>query len=698
MLSYPIFVSCPKGLENLLMLELQELGLNNAKNSPQGVTGDASLDCIYQIALWSRLANRLHLVLFSGPAKNNQALYQTCQAFAWQSVFSDQCAFKVQFHGTSDALRNEMYNAQVVKDAIVDHFRHHTGHRPNVEKDADIHVVAYLKYEQVTISLDLLGYSMHQRSYRSEQGVAPIKENLAAAMLWRMNWPNLAKDGYDFADIMCGSGTIAIEAAMMASQMAPGLIRQDQAFRYWTQHQPSLWEKLQVEAQAQAIKPKNRFFASDSKGFAIEQARANAGRAGVADLIEFSQQPLQQVQTLSEKGLLLINPPYGERLGEQLDLIPLYQDLGSTLHQHFMNWDAGVLTSDPMLAKAIGLRAHKSYAFFNGSIPCQLYCIAVNPENHLRQIDSGPTQMLANRIQKNLSHLKKWADRQVIECYRVYDADIPEYAFAIDKYRDHFVIQEYMPPKNVPAHLAQKRRLDMMMLAPQVFHVSGDNIVFKERKPQKTEQYQKTDNKRQLIEVAEGRAKFLLNLHDYLDTGLFLDHRPLRLEFAKLPHNTKFLNLFCYTATASVHAGLAGASTLNVDLSKTYINWASENFKLNRLSPQKHRFIQADVMSWLQGASEHFDVIYMDAPSFSNSKRMQGTLDIQRDHVAMINLTLNRLNPGGVLYFSTHLRSFHLDESIAEMATVENISHKTIDIDFKRNLKIHQCYKLTIPG
>lgn len=696
--TYPIFVSCPKGLENLLMLELQALGLEHAKNSPQGVTGEASLDCIYQIALWSRLANRLHLVLFSGQAYNSQILYQTCQQFAWQTVFSDKCAFKVQFHGTSDALRNEMYNAQVIKDAIVDHFRHHTGHRPNVDKDADIHVVAYLKYDQVTISLDLLGYSMHQRGYRSEQGIAPIKENLAAALLWRMNWPKLAREGYDFADIMCGSGTIAIEAALMASRKAPGLIRKDQSFRHWTQHQPNLWEKHQREAQAQAIKPNIRFFASDTKGFAVEQARANAARAGVANLIEFSQKPLQQVQSLSDKGVLVVNPPYGERLGEQLDLIPLYQDLGTALNQHFMNWEAGVLTSDPMLAKAIGLRAHKNYAFFNGSIPCQLYCISINSENHLRQLDTGHTQMLANRIQKNLTHLKKWAERQGIECYRVYDADIPEYAFAIDKYRDYYVIQEYMPPKNVPVHLAQKRRLDMMMLAPQVFKVSGDNIIFKERKPQKTEQYQKTDNKRAFIEINEGKAKFILNLHDYLDTGLFLDHRPLRLQFAKLAANTKFLNLFCYTATASVHAGLAGATTLNVDLSKTYINWASENFKINGLSPQKHRFVQADVMSWLKASNEYFDVIYMDTPSFSNSKRMQGTLDIQRDHVAMIRLALNRLNPEGVLYFSTHLRSFQLDQSIENMAKVENISRQTIDIDFKRDQKIHQCFKLSILG
>jgi 23S rRNA (guanine2445-N2)-methyltransferase / 23S rRNA (guanine2069-N7)-methyltransferase len=696
---FPIFVSCPKGLENLLTVELQALGLQNAKNSPQGVFGDATITAIYQIALWSRLANRIHLILFSGQAYNSQMLYRSCEQFAWQTVFRGQDSFKVQFHGTSEQLRNEMYSAQVIKDAVVDHFRKLSGHRPDVNKhDAQIQIHAYLKHDQVTVSLDLVGYSLHQRGYRKEQGQAPLKENVAAALLWRMNWPQIARQGGSFADLMCGSGTIVIEAALMACQIAPGLLRQDQAFPHWIHHQANLWEKLRAEAKAQQISTSVAFYGSDIQARAIEKAQENAKRAGVEHLIQWSHLAIHGDHAAKDlhPGLLVINPPYGERLGEQLDLIPTYRELGNTLYHQFSKWQAGILTSDPMLAKAIGLRSHKSYAFFNGSIPCQLYCIQLDENNQLKQGShqalSQHAQMLANRLQKNFAHLNKWAQRQQIECYRIYDADLPEYAFAIDKYGDYFVLQEYMPPKAIPEHVAANRRLDMMTVLPQVFHMTADKLIIKQRKPQKEKQYQKTDNKKQFITVHEGQAQFYLNLHDYLDTGIFLDHRILRLEFAKLPPMTRFLNLFCYTATASVHAALAGAKTTNVDLSNTYINWATQNFQLNRILPQKHKFIQSDVFEWLKSAQETFDVIYMDTPSFSNSKRMKGTLDIQRDHVFMIRMALKRLHPEGKLYFSTHLRSFKLDESINEFAKVQNISRRTLDEDFKRDPKIHQCF------
>lgn len=694
---YPIFVSCPKGLENLLTDELTALGLQNAKNNPSGVYGDADLATIYQIALWSRIANRLYLVLFTGQAHHSEVLYKTCQQFAWQTVFSGENSLKVVFHGTSGQLRNEMYSGQVVKDAIVDHFRNLSGQRPSIDKKhAQVEIHAHLKHDQVTVSLDLVGYSLHQRGYRTEQGSAPLKENLAAALLWRMNWPMIANSGGDFADLVCGSGTIVIEAAMMAAMMAPGLLRQDQAFCYWIGHQPSLWEKLRQEAKL-AQKPCSiHLYGSDEHPRMIEIAKANAKRAGVEQYVTFSVKRLQHVTRLSQTGLLVMNPPYGERLGEQLDLVPLYREMGETLYKEFRGWQVGVLTSDPMLAKAIGLRAHKQYSFYNGALPCQMYCLNLDEQNQLREMKtetlSGPAKMLANRLEKNLSHLKKWANQNKIECFRVYDADLPEYAFAIDKYADYLVVQEYMPPKQIPEHVASARRLDMMMVVPQVFGVAPKKVVVKQRRPQKIEQYQKTDDKKQFITALEGEAKFYLNLHDYLDTGLFLDHRILRLQFSKLAPKTRFLNLFCYTATASVHAALAGAITVNVDMSKTYLSWASENFKLNQLSINHHQFVHSDVMTWLKQAIEKFDVIYMDTPSFSNSKRMKGTLDIQRDHVGIIKLALLRLAPHGKLYFSTHLRSFKLDESLKDIAKVTNISRKTLDLDFKRDPKIHQCF------
>lgn len=476
---FPIFVSCPKGLENLLTLELEALGLQNLKNNPQGVYGDASLETIYQITLWSRLANRVHLILYTGQSYNSQVLYQTCQQFPWQTVFSGDKTLKIQFHGTSEQLRNEMYSAQVVKDAIVDHFRALSGQRPNIDKrDADIQIHAYLKHDQVTLSLDVVGYSLHQRGYRLEQGIAPLKENVAAALLWRMNWPQIVSLGGYFADFMCGSGTIVIEAAMIALRMAPGLLREDQGFASWTQHQPALWEKCRQAAREQRRHLDIRLYGSDINPRVLEFAKANARRAGVEAYTTWTHQPLKNAKRLHDKGLVVLNPPYGERLGEQMDLIPLYQQMGEALHKSFQGWDAGVLTSDPMLAKALGLRAHKQYSFYNGSIPCQLYCLRLDETNQLRHGGtlkiSEAAQMFANRLRKNVQNLQKWAERQDIHCYRVYDADLPEYAFAIDKYGDFLVLQEYMPPKQIPEHVAATRRLDVMTVVPDVFQVSAN--------------------------------------------------------------------------------------------------------------------------------------------------------------------------------------------------------------------------------
>ena len=184
-------------------------------------------------------------------------------------------------------------------------------------------------------------------------------------------------------------------------------------------------------------------------------------------------------------------------------------------------------------------------------------------------------------------------------------------------------------------------------------------------------------------------------MHDYLDTGLFLDHRLLRLRFAQLQPGTRFLNCFCYTASASVHAALAGAVTTNVDMSQTYLNWAEENFRLNHLALDKHQFVHYDCVEWLQVTQDKFDVIFLDPPSFSNSKRMQDTLDIARDHEILIRACMRLLAPQGVLYFSTNFRRFQLSPSIMEEYTVRDISLETIDTDFKRNTKIHQCFRLT---
>lgn len=702
-MNYSLFVSCPKGLEYLLEEELVALGLQVTRVSPQGVYGEAGLAEAYQMCLWSRIANRVQLVLFSGHVANQQIMQQLCTQFPWQTVFSHDKTFAVEFHGASEYVRNTMYGAQVVKDGIVDHFRRMSKERPHVNKERpQILIHAYLKNNVLTVSFDLTGYSLHQRGYRSKTGTAPLKENVAAALLMRAKWPELAKKGYGLHDPFCGSGTLVIEAAMMLAHIAPGLLRQDQSLQFWAQHQPTLWEKLRAQALKQVMPGAVKLIGTDSDSQFIAMARANAEKAGVAPLVEFKQSSVKESKPLCDKGLLICNPPYGERMGDATTLVPIYQQLGTTLSVHFQGWKAAVLTSNTMLAKAIGLRSNKQYSLYNGALECKLYCFELTQTNELKHAEKGglssSAQMLFNRLEKNAAHLKKWATKNEIMCYRVYDADLPEYAYAIDVYNDYAVLQEYAPPASIPQQKAEQRSLDVIQVVPKALGIDADKIVVKQRQRQKgMNQYQKLAKKQHTMTVREGRAQLIVNLYDYLDTGLFLDHRLMRLRFAELKPGTRFLNCFCYTASASVHAALAGAFTTNVDLSHTYLRWAEDNFKINRLDLSRHQFIQYDCCEWMKISRDRFDMIFLDPPSFSNSKRMDHVLDIQRDHVTLVNAAMRLLNPDGVLYFSTNFRQFKLDEKLKEKYAIEDVTFQTIDQDFKRDSKIHYCFKIMMP-
>ncbi len=697
---FSLFVSCPRGVEYLLEEELRVLGLSVTRVSPQGVYGEADLALLYRLCLWSRLANRVQLILLSGAVLNQKTLYQLCYDFPWQTVFSPDKSLGIEFHGSTPEINNTMFGAQVVKDAIVDYFRQLQDTRPVIERvSPDVRLHAYLKHDHLTLSLDLTGFSLHQRGYRTQAGVAPLKENVAAAMLIRAQWPAMMATGAGFHDPFCGSGTLVVEAAMMAANIAPGLLRMDQSFQHWIGHDACLWDGIHGDA-LKAVKPIDTvFYGTDSDSQMIELAQANAERAGVSHLVRFDCMPVDACRPQAPHGLIISNPPYGERMSDASQLISLYQQLGLWLHTHYQGWYAAILTSNPMLAKAMGLRAAKSYTVYNGALECKLYCLSLNAENQYRPFEPGrlsaAAQMFANRLKKNYTHLKKWAKRSQVSCYRVYDADLPEYAFAIDIYNDHAVLQEYTAPSSVDAHKAEKRSLDVLQAVPKVLGIPAEQVILKQRRQQKgTNQYQKMNQVGRTMVVSEGRAQFTVNLYDYLDTGLFLDHRPLRLRFADLPRHTRFLNCFCYTASASVHAALAGALTTNVDLSNTYLRWAEDNFRLNQLDVSRHQFIQFDCLEWLNLTTDRFDVIFLDPPSFSNSKRMTNTLDIQRDHELLINAAMALLAPKGILYFSTNFRQFKLASTLFERYKIVDISAETIDIDFKRNVRVHQCFVL----
>lgn len=319
--------------------------------------------------------------------------------------------------------------------------------------------------------------------------------------------------------------------------------------------------------------------------------------------------------------------------------------------------------------------------------------------------------MFANRLQKNQRRLAKWLKAEDIQCYRLYDADIPEYAVAVDCYGEAIHVFEYEPPATVDPAQARKRLLEVRQALEQLYPGSRDQLFFKQRRRQRGEnqyQRQRPVNRQMPGEgvfiVTEGRARFEVNLVDYLDCGLFLDHRPVRRRLGEMARDKRFLNLFCYTASATVHAALGGAaSSLSLDMSNVYLDWAQRNFQLNGLAPEQHRLERADCLLWLEQQSQdpacagQYDLIYCDPPTFSNSKKMAGVLDIQRDHPAMIERLMRLLAPEGTLVFSNNFRRFKMDPSPSLRFDIVDITAATIDADFQRNAKIHNCWIIRHP-
>jgi 23S rRNA (guanine2445-N2)-methyltransferase / 23S rRNA (guanine2069-N7)-methyltransferase len=725
-----IYLTCPKGLEGLLAEEAAHLGLTEVREHTAAVRGEATLETAYRLCVWSRLANRVLLVLKRFQMKNADDLYYGVREVEWADHLEPTGTLAVEFSGQGSGIDNTHFGALKVKDAIVDSLRASDGQRPGVDKlNPDLRIHLRLDRGEAILSLDLSGHSLHQRGYRLQQGAAPLKENLAAAILIRAGWPRLAAEGGALADPMCGVGTFLVEAAMIAADLAPNLRRERWGFSGWLGHVPAMWRKVHDEAterarEGLARKPAwIRGYEADPR--LIQPARNNIERAGLSEWIKVYQGEVATFEPRpdqNQKGLVVCNPPYGERLGDEASLVYLYQHLGERLRQACLNWQAAIFTAAPDLGKRMGIRSHKQYAFWNGALPCKLLLLDVVPQqfvtgerrtaaaNDQPAAEQHPAvapavaeparlsegaQMFANRLQKNLVKLGKWARREQVQCYRVYDADMPEYAFAIDLYQEWVHVQEYAAPKSIDPQKAQARLFDALAAIPVALAVDPKKVVLKRRERQSgTRQYERQATQGTFMEVTEAGARMLVNLTDYLDTGLFLDHRPMRVRIQREAQDKRFLNLFCYTGAATVHAAKGGArSTTSVDLSRTYLDWARRNLALNGLS-ERHQLVHSDVMAWLEEDRGEYELIFIDPPTFSNSKRMEGVFDVQRDHVRLLDLAMARLAKGGVLYFSNNFRRFVLDEGITARYAVEDISRHTIDPDFARNERIHRAWRI----
>ena len=716
-MTYAFFATCPKAMEPILADELSPLGAEDIKLTQGGVYFNGDLKVGYSACLWSRLANRVLLLLHSEAVDSVDELYDAVSKVEWTEHFDSDQTFLVDYAGRMRGIDNTHFGALKVKDAIVDQFRSKGELRPNIAKqEPDVRINVFITKGRVRISLDLSGESLHKRGYRREGGMAPLKENLAAALLIRAGWPEMAAAGKPLMDPMCGSGTFLIEAAMMASDTAPGLLRWRFGLQMWKQHNVELWREVwdaaELRREVGEAAATSEIHGYDGQPKAISKCRENLKQAGMTDRIRVSHRELKDLKPLTHQaqqqlGLVITNPPYGERLSEVADMQYLYQHLGERLSQDFIGWELAVFTGNSELGKAVGLRSHKQYSFYNGAIKSQLLMYSLETTNRfadrrqasgeipLQALSEG-AQMFANRVVKNRKQLSKWVKQQNIQCYRIYDADMPEYAVAIDIYHDWLHVQEYAAPKTVDAEKAQRRLEEVMLALPQALQIPEARIVLKQRRQQTgKDQYQTHDEKGEYIQVEEGGCKLLVNLNDYLDTGLFLDHRPVRQKIQHLAQGKRFLNLFCYTGTATMHAVQGGAhNSLSVDMSATYLSWGKKNLALNGFSDQVHQFEQHDCMEFIKHHKGEYDLIFLDPPTFSNSKKMIGVLDVQRDHAWMIHRVMDLLSEDGLLIFSTNYRRFELDDKVLQHNHVEDISDQTLDKDFSRNKKIHRCWEI----
>ncbi len=829
-MSPSFFATVPHGLESLLAGELRGLGAEHVKQARAGVAFSGSLETAYRVLLWSRLAGRLLLPLVSGPARDGDQLYATAQRVDWSAHLAPGGTLAVDFNGLTDAIRDTRFGAVRIKDAVADQFRErHGGTRPSVDvRHPDVRINAHLVQGHVTVSLDLSGESLHRRGYRTDkvQVEAPLKEHLAAAMLLYAAWPQEAAAGGSLLDPLCGSGTLPIEAAMMAADVAPGLLRAEAAeagrrysagerrdggaerpagrrqgpsthgrqpaeapaefgFLRWRGHDTAAWHALVAEARERrgaglsrlrAVAPGQTIAGGDHDARAVDVALACVRRAGLDGVVTITRGELGAQSAPAPRGLLVANLPYGERLGRREDAEALAAELGEHARRAFPGWRAALLTGGPPQARAAGLDVKRETKLRNGPLECTLIYAdlgggaasgpapdgaphdagapaAASPHPAERTpreaarsgrgagLLGGGAEQFANRVHKNLRRLGRQLRREGITCYRLYDADLPEFNLVVDVYGDWAHVQEYAAPGEIDPSRAARRLEDAVAVVGAELGLPPERVVMKQRRRQRgSAQYERHARTGEVLTVTEDDLAYLVNLHDYLDTGFFIDQRLTRRLVRSLAGGRRFLNLFAYTGTMTVNALAGGSpSSTTVDLSPTYLEWAQRNLKANGFTaapaenPERgggsggrreasdrrtggahgghrdtakaaaaspHTLVQADCLRWLATAEGRYDLVWLDPPTFSNSKRMgRATFDVQRDHADLLRMTARRLlAPGGILLFATNRRGFRLHRDDLSGLSVTDLSRSTLPFDCTRGAGRHHVFRLEHAG
>lgn len=689
------FASCLPGLEGLLADELHALGVRRTRPLGGGVAFFGAPKAALRACLWSRLASRVLCVEGRVGAADSDALYQGVYALPWEDILLPGKSIAVRARGTNEGLRNTKFTGMRVKDAICDRLREVRGERPDVNvAHPDIAIDVRIHEGKATVSVDLSGTPLNDRAYfgRNAPDTMPLLCSYAAALLAYAKWGERAGEGFRFVDALAesrgedeksrGLSVLEREARAIVLDEAPGAARSRWGFSSWGRFDEETWNALLDEADERAQE-------------SLRPLDASAPQLVAAVLID----------PANDNAVSAVGDAAFVRAAADAPARSVFACIGG-------EGAAERFGAEPSLCEELG-RGRVSIKVRLFDTPPAAPVTIVVPDmfggaEHVVDVHDETSSQFASRLRKVYKERRKWARREGISCYRVYDADLPGYAAAIDLYagagedegKTFVHVAEYAAPSSIDELKARHRMSDILAITPVVLGVPPERVFSKTRRRDRGgSQYRDAGDRSFVATVEEDGSLFEVDLAGYVDTGIFLDHRDTRHMVGEMAAGGDFLNLFAYTGTATVHAAACGArTTCTVDMSATYLDWARRNMANNGFSGRAHRFERADVMQWITSARRDrrlFDLVFVDPPTFSNSKSMgRRTWDVQRDHVELLIGVSRLLREGGRAVFSCNLRTFKPDfESLEKYGVeIEDITAQTIPHDFERNPRIHKCF------
>ncbi len=767
-----LFASCLVGFESALGNELKRLRMHAVRPLKGGVAFSGTAADAERVCLWSRVASRVTAVVGRVNAGDADLLYEGVRRIPWHEVIAAGASLAVRAHGTNAELRNSQFTALKVKDGICDALRETRGERPNIEShDPDALIEVRVRDNRATITFDVSGGSLHRRTYfdKRDGADAVIAVAHAAGLLEAVGAHERLAEGWGLIDPACDTGILVCEAAGIASDLAPGLLRQKWGFTGWALHDEEVWADILAEAddrfdaglgrmlseagaQRAADAPdvdKVRIVGTSASSPAISLAREHLRASGLRavasveaarsdDAVEITKRLARITKKRHQAAMIVAHASAVNRDGGDARAVSetgqfMSAALNALPGSVFASIDASGMRDrfgfDEQMFSFVGAGDMEMRLQVFDRPPASVAQLSVPSSAGGRDravvVNDAKAEQFSARLRKVWKERKKWAQREQVSCYRLYDADLPDYNAAIDVYEGvgesagkTFVhVAEYKAPSSVDEDTARRRFEDILALVPEVLGVRPDHVFSKVRaRSRGGSQYRDAGRRSYVAYTEEAGLCFEIDLAGYLDTGLFLDHRDTRMMVGRMAQGCRFLNLFAYTGTATVHAAAGGAaSTTTVDLSQTYLDWAQRNMDLNGFGEpesrdkgrrergrdealRRHEFVRSDVASWIVNArrlGELYDLIFVDPPTFSNSKAMgRRTWDVQRDHVELLIGVSRLLSRDGVAVFSCNLRTFKPDYEQLERygVVLEDITRDTIPHDFERNPRIHQCY------